>query len=87
MLAVISGSSTFSKLSLYIWKFSADVLLKPGLKDFEHYLLVFDLYAEYIMWNDGLDESQAGIKTARRNINNFRYADDTMLMAKSEEIL
>ena len=39
------------------------------------------------MWNAGLDESQAGIKTARRNINNLRYADDTTLMAKSEEEL
>ena len=39
------------------------------------------------MRNAGMDEAQAGIKTARRNINNFRYADDTMLMAKSEEIL
>ena len=43
--------------------------------------------AEYIMWNPGLAESQAGIKTARRNINNLRYADDTTLMAKSEEEL
>ena len=39
------------------------------------------------MWNDGLDEAQAGIKTARRNINNLRYADDTTLMAQSEEEL
>ena len=39
-------------------------------------------YAEYIMWNAGLDESQAGIKIARRNINNLRYPDDTILMAK-----
>ena len=39
------------------------------------------------MWNAGLDEAQAGIKTARRNINNFRYADDTALMAESEEEL
>ena len=46
---------------------------------------LFNLCAEYIMWNAGLDESQAGIKTAKRNINNFRYADDTILMAKSEE--
>ena len=37
------------------------------------------------MWNAGLDESQAGVKTARRNINNLRYADDTNLMAESEE--
>ena len=46
-----------------------------------------DLYAEYIMWNARLDETQAGIKTAKRNINNFRYADDTTLMAESEEEL
>ena len=47
-----------------------------------HYL--FNLYAEYIMRNAGLDEAQAGIKIARRNINNLRYADDTTLMAESE---
>ena len=41
--------------------------------------------AEYIMWNAGLDEAQAWIKIARRNINNLRYADDTTLMAESEE--
>ena len=43
-----------------------------------------NLYAEYIMWNAGLDESQAGIKIARRNINNFRYADNNTLMGESE---
>ena len=48
---------------------------------------LFNLYAEYIIRNVGLDESQAGIKIARRNINNLRYADDTMLMAESEEEL
>ena len=48
---------------------------------------LFNLYAEYIMRNAGLDESQAGIKIAGRNINNFRYADDTTLMAESEEEL
>ena len=48
---------------------------------------VFNLYAEYIMRNAGLDESQAGIKIARRNIYNLRYADDTTLMAESEEEL
>ena len=47
-----------------------------------HYL--FNLYAEYIMRNAGLDEAQAGIKIARRNINNLRHADDTTLMAESE---
>ena len=45
------------------------------------------LYEEYIIRNAGLEEAQAGIKIARRNINNFRYADDTNLMAESEEEL
>ena len=53
-------------------------ILSPGL---------LDLYAEYIMRNAGLEETQAGIKIARRNINNRRYADDTTLMAESEEEL
>ena len=48
---------------------------------------LFNLYAEYIMWNAGLDELQAGIKIARRNINNLRYADDTTLMAENKEEL
>ena len=48
---------------------------------------VFNFYAEYIMRNAGLDQAQAGIKIARRNINNLRYADDTTLMAKSKEEL
>ena len=47
---------------------------------------LFNLCAEYIMRNAGLDEAQAGIKFARRNINNLRYADDTTLMAESEEL-
>ena len=47
---------------------------------------LFNLYAEYIMSNTGLDESQAGIKIAGRNLNNLRYADDTTLMAESEEL-
>ena len=47
----------------------------------------FNLYAEYIMRNARLDEAQAGIKIARRNINNLRYADDTTLMAQSKEEL
>ena len=45
-----------------------------------------DMYAEYIMRNTGLEEAQAGIKIAERNINNLRYADDTTLMAESEEL-
>ena len=52
--------------------------MSPGL---------FNLYAEYILRNAGVDEAQAGIKIARRNINNLRYADDTILMAESEEEL
>ena len=47
---------------------------------------LFNFYAEYIMKNAGLDEAQAGIKNARRNINNLRYADTTTLMAESEEL-
>ena len=46
---------------------------------------LFKLYAEYIMKNAGMDEAQAGIKIVRRNINNLRYADDSTLMAESEE--
>ena len=49
--------------------------------------LLINLYAEYIMKNTGLEEAQAGIKTAGRNINNLRYADDTTLMVESEEEL
>ena len=48
---------------------------------------LFNFYAEYIMRNAGLDESQAGTKFARRNISNYRYAEGTTLMAKSEEEL
>ena len=46
---------------------------------------LFNIYAEYIMRNAGLDEAQPGIKIARRNINSLRYADDTTLMAESEK--
>ena len=48
---------------------------------------LFNLYAEYIITNAGLDEAQAGIKIARRNFNNLRYADDTTLMAEIKEEL
>ena len=48
---------------------------------------LFNFYAEYIMKNAGLEEAQAELKTARRNINNLRYADDNTLMAQSEEEL
>ena len=57
---------------------SQSCILSPGL---------FNLYAEHIMRNTGLEEAQAGIKSAGRNINNLRYADDTTLMAESEEEL
>ena len=48
---------------------------------------LFNLYAEYIMWNAGLDEAQARINIAGRNINNLRHADDSTLMVESEELL
>ena len=48
---------------------------------------LFNLYAEYIMWNIGLDEAKAGIKIARRNVNHLRYANNTTLMAESKEEL
>ena len=50
-------------------------------------LYLFNFYAQYIMRNAGLEEAQAGIKIVRKNINNLRYADDTTLMAESEEEL
>ena len=50
-------------------------------------LCLFNLYAEYIMWNAGLDEAQAGIKIAGENINNLRYPNDTNFMAESKEEL
>ena len=64
--------------------------LKIGKGVHEDWILspyLFNLYAEYIMQNVGLGESQAGIKIARRNINYFRYADDITLMAESKEEL
>ena len=63
---------------------------KSGKEYGKGYILspcLFNLYAEYIMRNAGLDEAQAGIKIAGRNINNLRYADDTTFMAESEEEL
>ena len=66
---------TGSKLGKGVWQ---GCMLSPYL---------FNLYAEYIMRNAGMDEAQAGIKIAKRNINNLRYANDTTLMAESEEEL
>ena len=64
--------------------------MQIGKRVCQSYILspcLLNLYAEYIMRNAGLEEAQAGIKTAGRNINNLRYADDTTLMAESEEEL
>ena len=62
---------------------------KLGKEYFKTILLpcLFNLYGEYIIWNAGLDEAQAGIKISRRNIKNLRYTDDTTIMAESEEEL
>ena len=60
---------------------------KEYVKAIYFHPVYFNLYAEYIIWNAGLDESQTGIKIARRNISNLRYIDDTILMAESEEEL
>ena len=73
----------------------ADMEEETGSKFRKEYVMVvycqpvffFNLYAEYIMWNAGLDESQAGIQITGGNSNNFRYADDTTLMAESKEEL
>ena len=65
-------------------------LFNTGKRVCQGYMLsscLFNFYAVYIMWNAGMDEAQAGIKIARRNINNLRYADYTILKAKSEEEL
>ena len=71
-----------------------DVEQQTGSKEEKEYVKAvychpayLTLYAEYIMWNAGLDKTQAEIKIARRNVNNLRYADDTTLMAESEEEL
>ena len=66
-------------------------ILKGKYNDYKHIYTpnpcLFNLYAEYIMRNARLEEAQAGVKTAGRNISNLRYADDTTLMAESEEEL
>ena len=68
-----------------------DMEQQTGSKSGKEYVkavsFLFNLYAEHIMRNAGLDEAQAGIKIAGRNINNLKYADDTTLMAESEEEL
>ena len=88
---------TFLLRNLYVCQ-EATVRIKRGTTDWfqigkgvrQGYILsrcLLNFYAEYIMRNAGLDEAQAGIKIAGRNINNLRYADDTTLMAESEEKL
>ena len=67
--------------------FAKDVTNKGLMSKIQttHAPCLFNLYAEYIMWHDRLDEAQAGIKIAGRNINNLTYADDTIFVAESEE--
>ena len=72
-----SQSYGFSSSHVWMWE----------LDHKESWALIFNFYAEYIMRNAGLEEAQTGIKITRRNINNIRYADDTTLMAESEEEL
>ena len=77
---------TFSKISIFVngsFNLINEYLSTAGYKN----CCLFNLYAEYIMRNAGLEEAQAGIKIAGRNINNLRYPDDTTLMAESEEEL
>ena len=80
MLLVLLGSTVWAK-KIYSW--DAHVLPLGGVLSKS----IGNLYAEYIMRNAGLEETQAGINIAGRNINNLRYADDTILMAESEEEL
>ena len=76
---------TWSLCSVHYLSLVAVFILKSILSNLFNCL--FNLFAEYIMCNAGLDEAQAGIKIARRNINNLGYTDDTTLMAESEEEL
>ena len=78
-------------MNIYIWilNFNEKYWFRIGNGVYQGRILsprLLKFYAEYIMWNAGLDEVQAGIKSARRNINNLRYADDTTLMAEGEEL-
>ena len=81
-LAAAAAERTMS----WLWAWQSYVQFNNNLNNIKT-LWLFNLYVEYIVRNAGLDEAQAGIKIARRNINNLRYADDTTLMAKSEEEL
>ena len=77
-------SQTLLQLTVAVWLYT--IILNNGIYIYIYIHTLFNLYAEYIMWNAGLDEAQAGIKIARRNTNNLRYADDTTLMGESEEL-
>ena len=74
------------QLELDVEQWTGSKLGKGYIKAVYSHPVFFNLYTEHIMWNAGLDEAQAGIKIARRNINNLRYPDDTTLMAESEEL-
>ena len=75
------------QLELDMEQWTGSKLGKEYVKGVSRSPCLFNLYAEYIMWNARLDEAQAGIRTAGRNINNLRYAHDTTLMAEREEEL
>ena len=75
------------QLELDMDQWTGSKLAKEYIKAVYCHLAYLTLYSEYITWNARLDEAQVGIKIARRNINNLRYADDTNLMAESEEEL
>ena len=75
------------QLELDMEQQNSSKLGKEYVKDVYFSPCLFNFYAEYIMRNTGLEEAQAGIKMAGRNINNLTYADDTTLMAESEEEL
>ena len=76
-------------MSFDVFQSTAVLTLSRDFQQGKEYVIVstllFNLHAEYIIWNDRLDKAQAEIKIARRNINNLRYADDTTLLAESEE--
>ena len=77
-------------LDILLSRFGTSLLFQVGKGVCQGYILspcLFNFYAEYIMRKAGLEEAQAGIKIARRNIKNLRYADDTTFMAESEEEL
>ena len=81
---------TIYSLDILLFLFGTSQCFQIGKGVCQGYILspcLFNLHAEYIMRNAGLEETQAGIKIARRNINNLRYAGDTNLMAKSKEEL